>query len=79
MVSSEESEGPKFVKHTIQLPIQLWTAFSRRCRRGGISKSEGLRRSVGLYILIADGIDDGSEIVLHRPNGKQERLVISLY
>jgi len=67
------------VKHTLQLPLKLWEAFGARARRSGISYAEALRRAVWVFNFLADGIDDGSEIILRHKDGREERLVISPY
>jgi hypothetical protein len=67
------------VKHTIQLPLRLWTALDRRARIWGVSKSEAIRRAVWLLVYIGDRMDEGGEIVVHRADGKEERLVIAPY
>ena len=76
---TREHEAPEQVKHTIQLPMKLWAELERRARRWGVSKSEALRRAVWLFTYVADRMDEGSEIVVHRSDGKEERLVISPY
>jgi hypothetical protein len=67
------------VKHTIQLPLRLWTALDRRARLWGVSKSEAIRRAVWVLVYLGDRMDEGSEIVVHRSDGKEERLVIAPY
>jgi len=80
---SDEDEGALpsqiQVKHTIQLPASLWSKLNQRSRYWGISKSEALRRAIWLFTYVADRMDEQSEIIVQRPDGKQERLVISPY
>jgi hypothetical protein len=75
----EDDEAPEQVKHTIQLPVKLWTDFSARARRLGVTKSEALRRAVWIFIYVADSLEEGAEIKVERANGTTERLVISPY
>jgi hypothetical protein len=67
------------VKHTIQLPLGLWSKLEQRARRWGVTKAEALRRAVWLFTYVADCMDDGATIMVERPDGQHERLVISPY
>jgi hypothetical protein len=78
-VAEADDEAPELVKHTLQLPVKLWTEFGIRARRLAITKSEALRRAVWLFIFVSDCIEEGAEIRVHRPDGREERLVISPY
>lgn len=75
----DDEEAPEQVKHTIQLPVRLWTEFAARARRIGVTKSEALRRAVWLFIYVSDCREEGAEITVHRADGTNERLVISPY
>lgn len=77
MGTAADEGGMEQVKHTLQLPVKLWTAFEDRVGKIGISKSEGVRKAIWLYTFVAD--EEVSEMVIHRSNGKEERLVISPY
>jgi hypothetical protein len=79
-VQEQDDEAPEQVKHTLQLPVRLWSQFGARARRIGVTKSEALRRALWIYVYIADVLDEeGAEIRVHRGDGTTERLVISPY
>ena len=56
----QDDEAPEQVKHTIQLPVKLWTEFGARARRIGVTKSALYKHLKGLGLSAKDF--GGSEV-----------------
>jgi metal-responsive CopG/Arc/MetJ family transcriptional regulator len=61
---------------TVNLPARLWTELEETANTDQISKTEALRRAVWVYLLLRKRLDEGAEVLLTRPDGVQERLLL---
>ena len=68
------SEAP-VARVTVNLPLKVWEAVEEVARKDGITRTEALRRAISVDLYLREQVDQGSYIIVEKPDGTRERIV----
>jgi hypothetical protein len=60
---------------TVNLPVKVWDALEAAAKADGITRTEALRRAISVDLYFRQQVENGSVIVVERPDGSSERVV----
>lgn len=69
-------DGPRYVRLTVNLALDVADAFKTLTRRRGITATEGVRRAIAMWKLIEDESAAGGTVQIVSKTGRTKELVL---